>query len=128
MLKIMENIGECEEAKSGDDAIALFQKAIKEHRPFDLMTLDIGMPVKDGTETLFEIREYEQKNNGPKNLLLKILMVTAHSDKDTIITSVQAGCDGYIVKPFDRDTVIEKMINVGFTDRGSKWGRVILKN
>ena len=36
-------------------------------------------------------------------------MVTARSDKNTVVTSIQAGCDDYIIKPFDRETVRKKL-------------------
>ena len=123
MVKIMEGVGECEEAQSGIEAVSAFQKALGENRPFDMMTLDIAMPGKDGMEALADIREIEGKNKINKNLRLKVLMVTASSDKDTIITCIQAGCDDYIVKPFDRGKVVEKLHKIGFSDLGAQWGK-----
>jgi HD-like signal output (HDOD) protein len=40
-------------------------------------------------------------------------MVTASADKDTIVTAIQTGCNDYIAKPFDRDTLAKKLIKVG---------------
>ena len=108
MQKIMVNLGECEEVESGSAAITAFKKALENRTPFDLITLDIAMPEIDGIEVLFEIREIEKEKKIPREKQVKILMVTAHSDRDNIITCIQAGCNDYIVKPFDREMVIEK--------------------
>jgi two-component system chemotaxis response regulator CheY len=114
LQKIMESLGECEAVESGSAAIAAFQKALENGMPFDLITLDVLMPKMDGTEVLYTIREIEKEKKIPKEKQVKILMVTSHSDKDTFITSIQAGCDDYIVKPFDREVIINKLEKIGF--------------
>ncbi len=114
MEKIMGNFGECEVAENGQWATAAFKTAYQSGTPFDLVTLDVEMPGKDGTEVLFELREIEEEFVVPRHLQAKVLMVTAHSDKDTVITSIQAGCDDYVVKPFNRETVVEKLNKLGF--------------
>jgi len=117
MQKIMVNLGECEAVESGSAAIAAFKKALGNGTPFDLITLDIAMPEMDGTEVLFEIREIEKEKKIPKEKQVKILMVTSHSDRDNIITCIQAGCDDYIVKPFDRDMVFKKLEKIKSGER-----------
>lgn len=107
--KIMDTLGECEAVEGGRDAIAAFTKALENGVPFDLITLDIALPDMDGTEVLYEIREIEKGENTPAEKQVKILIVTARSDKDSIITCIQAGCDDYIVKPFNREMVIKKL-------------------
>ncbi len=114
MQKIMDGFSECEAVESGSAAIAAFQKALENGMPFDLITLDVLMPKMDGTEVLYTIREIEKEKKIPKEKQVKILMVTSHSDKDTFITSIQAGCDDYIVKPFDREVIINKLEKIGF--------------
>ena len=114
MQKIMESLGECKAVETGSAAIAAFRKALESGMPFDLITLDIAMPEMDGTELLYTIREIEKEKKIPREKQIKILMVTSHSDKDTVITSIQAGCDDYIVKPFDREVIIKKLEKIGF--------------
>ena len=120
MQKIMEGLGECEAVESGTAAIAAFKKALESGMSFDLITLDIAMPEMDGTEVLYTIREIEKEKNIPKEKQVKIIMVTSHSDKDTIVTSIQAECDDYIVKPFDRETIIEKIEKIKSGQRISR--------
>ena len=45
---------------------------------------------------------------------MKILMVTSHADRDTVITCIQAECNDYILKPFEKEVVMGKMRKLGF--------------
>lgn len=114
MQMIMEGIGECLAVENGADALNACMQAWESLTPFDLITLDIVMPDMDGTEVLFRIRKIEEERNIPKEKKIKIFMVTSQSEKDTIITCIQGGCDDFITKPFNRETVTKKLINRGF--------------
>ena len=109
MLKIMGNFADCVAVDSGKAAIKAFQEAWEIWEPFDLTTLDISMPGMDGTEVLYEIRKIENVKKIPKEKHIKILMVTSHADRDTVITCIQAECNDYIVKPFDKEVVLGKI-------------------
>ena len=113
MDKIMTAFGQCIAVESGADALKAVEEAIGKGEPFDLITLDVSMPGMDGTEVMYEIRVIEEQRNIPKEKRSKVLMVTAQSDKDTVITCVQAGCDGYVVKPFDSAIMAEKIKKIG---------------
>jgi len=121
LQKIMNIIGECQAFDNGIDAIAAFEKAWENGAPekawengapFDLIVLDIAMPEMDGTEVLSKIREIEKENKVQSEKKAKIMMVTAHSDVDRVITCIKAGCDDYISKPFDRQIIVEKLGNM----------------
>ena len=115
MLKIMQEFGQCETAEDGTEAIATFQMALEEGEPFDLITLDISMPVIDGTSALSTIREMEREKNIPKQEQVKVIMVTLRSEKDSVVTCIQAGCNDYVVKPFNFDTMREKLNRLGLS-------------
>ena len=110
MQRIMSSLGECEAVDRGSAAIAAFEKAWENLAPFDLITLDISMPEMDGIEVLHEIREIEKERKSSKEEQVKIMMVTSHSDEEDVIACMQAGCDDYITKPFDKETIIKKLI------------------
>ncbi len=114
MQNIMAGFGECESVESGDAAVIAFKKAWEDWSPFDLITLDVAMPGMNGLEVLAQIRKLESEKKVPKQKQVKILMVTSHSDQDTIINSIQAGCDDYIVKPFDLYIIAKKIRTLGF--------------
>ncbi len=107
MQGTMAKFGECEAVESGNKAIVAFENAWKRWAPFDLITLDISMPGMDGIEVLLQIRKREKKT--PKETQVKIPRGTVHSDKDNVSTWMTAGCDDYIVKPFNRETIIKKI-------------------
>lgn len=62
---------------------------------FDLVTLDVKMPLLGGRETLALIRR------DPKLAKLPVLMCTAQDTMAEVDDAFAAGADGYIVKPFD---------------------------
>ena len=113
MLTLLKDQGSCTEEESSPKALDHFKQALEQGQPFDLVTLDIHMPDMDGTEMLYRIREVEKNHDIPRSRRSKVFMVTAHSDKDSLITCMQAGCDGFIVKPFTRETVLSKLEAIG---------------
>ncbi len=115
MRHIMSSLGECDEAASGQDALKAFSDARTDGKQYDLITLDISMPEMDGTEVLGRIRTLEKEEGIPKEDQVRIIMVTASSEKDTILTCIKAGCNDYIMKPFDMETVVKKLGGTGLT-------------
>jgi two-component system chemotaxis response regulator CheY len=112
---ILDQIGEVTLAENGEEALETFKTAWKSFAPFDLVCLDIEMPGKGGMETLYDIRSLERTMNVDKEKPAVILMVTSHSDKDNVVTSIQAGCNGYLLKPFDSDSVMKMIKEAGFS-------------
>lgn len=86
------------EAEDGDVALTMLKR---EH--FDFVVTDWNMPRMQGIDLLREIRSDESLKNIP------VLMVTAEAKKENIIQAAQAGADGYIVKPFTKATLYEKL-------------------
>ena len=113
MEKIMQHYGACHAVDNGKAAIDAYTEALLTQDPFDLITLDVSMPDMGGTEVLLTIRIYERKNAIPKEKRAKILMVTAHSDHETVMASIEAGCDDYIKKPFSLAHVTQKLAKMG---------------
>jgi DNA-binding response OmpR family regulator len=67
--------------------------AIAEQRP-DLVLCDVLMPVLDGYETLVAIRSNSQTETLP------VLMLSALGQERDVQRALDAGADGYVVKPF----------------------------
>ena len=86
------------EAEDGDVALTMLKR---EH--FDFVVTDWNMPRMQGIDLLKAIRDDVALKNIP------VLMVTAESKKENIIQAAQAGADGYIVKPFTKATIYEKL-------------------
>ena len=115
MQLIMSNFGECDAVARGDDAVAAFKKAWEIRAPYDIITLDIMLEDSNGMDILLSLRESEKCMDLPPAKKAKIIMVTSQSDRDFVITCMTANCDGYIVKPFTKET-ITKCLNKIFQD------------
>lgn len=87
------------EAESGEEALVIYRK----ERP-DLVTLDILMPGRDGIETVGDLREEDPK--------ARIVMVTALGMEDYIQRALDAGADGFILKPFSPERVLDTLKEV----------------
>ena len=105
-VAILSQYGDCSTATSGKDALLAFNLAHDEGQPFDLMTLDISMPDMDGLSVLHLIRRGEQARKISLGRGLKVIMLTASQDSKTIMTSFREGCEAYLVKPFNKESVL----------------------
>ncbi len=86
------------EAKDGLQAMECLQAG-----PIDLALMDINMPEVDGYTLTARIKAMPQFANLP------IVAVTANVMRGDRERSLQAGCDGYIQKPIDIDTLSQQI-------------------
>ena len=78
-----------------------FQKLEKEN--IDLILMDINMPDMDGYTLTAKIKKMDKYTNIP------IVAVTANVMRGDREKSLEAGCDGYIQKPIDIDTLAQQI-------------------
>ena len=86
-------------AGNGEEALTQWQ----EHQP-DVVTMDITMPQMDGLEATKALLE--------KDPYLRILIVSALSDKETAIEALQVGAKGFLCKPFDDNELKSALENI----------------
>ncbi len=78
------------QAENGRDAVKLVED---ESNQFDLIFLDIVMPIMDGKAALKKIRETNKK--------VPVIMLTSVADKDSIIECSKLGMSSYVLKPIN---------------------------
>ncbi len=88
----------CDEAEDGSEALGKLRSS-----KFDFVVSDINMPNLNGFELLDAIRADAALRHLP------VLMVTAEAKKEDIVRAAQSGANGYIVKPFTKATLEEKL-------------------
>ena len=91
----------CNNADEAEDgAVAL---NMLKNSKFDFVVSDINMPNMNGFDLLKAVKADESLRHIP------VLMVTAEARKEDIVMAAQSGAAGYIVKPFTKATLEEKV-------------------
>ena len=104
LAKFLVELGfEVREAASGLEALVEIRR-----KPFpDLVLVDWNMPEMDGCEFLRKIRAEQQFADLP------VMMVTTESEMDRVSVALDAGANEYLMKPFDKETMLEKLMLIG---------------
>lgn len=101
MLRFLSNYGECDVTVDGLEALEAFTMALDTDENYDLICLDIMMPVMDGYQTLKKIREIEKKRAISDDKKVKIIMTSALSERRSVTKAFEFGCTAYAGKPID---------------------------
>lgn len=97
---LLKEIGHTNVEEAEDGQIAINKLKATE---FDFVVSDLNMPNMNGFELLRQIRADAALKSLP------VLLVTAEAKKEDIVTAAQIGASGYIVKPFTKATLEEKL-------------------
>lgn len=81
-----------------DGEEALFQYSVNE---YDLVVLDLNLPLRDGLDVLAEIRA--------QDIAIKILILSARSTVEDRIAGLDSGANDYLVKPFDLGELLARV-------------------
>jgi len=105
--KHLDTYGNVHIANNGAEAVDFVRLAIEKNDNYDLICLDIMMPIMDGQEALSIIKQIEEDNQlKPKDRSF-IIMTTALDDGKNIIEAFKSQCDAYIVKPIKKEELIK---------------------
>lgn len=85
-------------AQNGQEAVEKYMAGA-----FDLVLMDVQMPVKDGYTATKEIRAHEKENNKPRT---PIIALTANAYQEDVDDSIAAGCDAHMTKPIRKDRLL----------------------
>ena len=101
MLSYLSQYGECDVTVDGMEATFAFMMALDEGTYYDLICLDVMMPVLDGYQALKMIRDMEKERNVPEDKKVKVIMTTALNEKKNVDKAFELGCSVYCAKPID---------------------------
>jgi CheY-like chemotaxis protein len=91
---------------NGEEALESWQAARSAGAPYDLVLMDIQMPQLDGIETTRRIRGLEAGQPGRQT---PILALTANTLVEDRYACFEAGMDGFLIKPLDREKLTEAL-------------------
>lgn len=103
MDQYLSQYGECDVTVDGEEAVDAFMMALEDGEPYDLVCLDVMMPVLDGYQVLKAIRDIEAERDTPKEDRVKIIMTTALNEERNVKKAFELGCEAYSGKPIDVD-------------------------
>ena len=103
--RILVDLGhEVCEAGNGVEALKALEA---EKGAVSFVLADWNMPEMNGLELVIRMRQ------DPDYASLKVLMVTTETEMDQIASALQAGANEYVMKPFTKDILMEKLELVG---------------
>jgi two-component system chemotaxis response regulator CheY len=88
------------EAADGREALQVIQS---EQTAMELILVDWNMPEMNGLDLLKQLRQKPELSS------LVVVMVTAETDMERIAEALEAGANEYVMKPFTRDILVEKL-------------------
>ncbi len=95
---------ECAEAQNGSEALDV----LRQHCVFDLMLVDVNMPVMNGLDCVRWLGEEGLKAE------MKVMMVTTEADHSFVYKALEYGADEFLMKPFTAQSLREKLLLLGF--------------
>ena len=105
LRRMLKELGfEVEEAENGREALDLLESGFAPN----IVLVDWNMPVMDGYQFVKAVR------SKPKFNKLVLMMVTTETDLDRLTAALEAGIDEYVMKPFTKEVIEEKLEILGF--------------
>jgi two-component system chemotaxis response regulator CheY len=109
LQSFLSSYGECHIAVDGREAVEAFGAALDRGEKYDLVCMDIMMPVMDGREAVHRMRAMEEARGISSTYGVKIVMTTAVTDIKEVIRCFQELCDSYLMKPIDLNLLLSQL-------------------
>lgn len=103
MVNMLMKYGECDVAVDGIEAIDAFVMALEDGAPYDLICLDIMMPLMDGYQALASIRKLEEEQHISADKAVKVIITTALKEQRNVKMAYELGCSVYSGKPIEQE-------------------------
>ena len=113
MDKYLSQYGERDATVDGEEAVNAYLMALEDEEPYDLICLDVMMPVMNGYQALEAIRKDEAERGVEKEDRVKIIMATALSGERVVDKAKKLECEAYAGKPIDVEEFDNILRNLG---------------
>ncbi|MDX2470374.1 MAG: response regulator [SAR324 cluster bacterium] len=113
LQKILQPFAKVDIAENGQVCLDKYKESLTKGKPYDVIFLDILMPVMDGQEALKKIREHESALKMDTGQEVKVIMVTSLNDWRNALDSFKNGVAEFVTKPIDRLKIIELLGRLG---------------
>ena len=113
LKELLSSFGDCDIAVNGQEAIDSFRLAHEAKRPYNVIFMNVTMPVIDGLTALRAIRSLEKDMDIPPGLKIKVVMMTASGDPRTVIKAFKEGeANSFLVKPVTKKKLDREMVTL----------------
>ncbi len=93
------------DVETAEDGAQAWQRVSSDPSRYDLILLDVKMPIMSGVTFLRQLRHDDRTCH------LAVVMVTGEDDRRVLLDCLEAGADDYIVKPFMRNELLRRIAN-----------------
>ncbi len=107
LQEILSGYSEVHSSVDGSEAVLAYRRALERGDPYDLVCMDLLMPVMGGIEALKLIRQEEERCGRSRPRATKVIITTATDDTGTISQAFRELCDAYVIKPIDARELID---------------------
>ncbi len=107
LLETLSEYGQCHARINGQEGVEAFAAASEQGEPYELIVLDLIMPVMDGRAALKRIREMERNMGVAQKDEVKVVVLTVEDEPKIIIDTFYAGgATEYLLKPVNLDKLL----------------------
>ena len=111
LSRLMRGLGfDVSEARHGREALA----HLNLNTDTTLALVDWNMPEMNGLELITAVRQDKRFTN------LRLVMVTTETEMSQVIKALEAGADEYVMKPFTKDIIADKLGMLGLAPRADR--------
>ena len=104
--------GNCDVVQNGQQALDSISSRLEASKPYDIICLDLGLPDLAGVDVLKEIRSREAQHGN--QVRSRIVIVSGSAEPDVVRAAHQNGADAYLVKPIDKQQLLNVLQGLGF--------------
>lgn len=109
----LDDYGECTQARDGKEAVDKYIKSLDQGKPFDLVVMDILMPVMDGHDALKKIVELQKERGISEEDMSKAIMLSSLDDPQNMMRAqFETGAQVYVTKPFEEEVLVETLMSL----------------